>query len=98
MAQPGVAEGNGLAEPQNLEQPAPSPQAMDQSAVVGAKRKRDEGGDEGGDEGRADEISGEQKAATPVNGVTVGATRPNEKALIHAIYQVLKEYVFFFSS
>lgn len=94
MAQPGVAEGNGLAEPQNLEQPAPSPQAMDQSAVVGAKRKRDEGGDEG----RADEISGEQKAATPVNGVTVGATRPNEKALIHAIYQVLKEYVFFFSS
>lgn len=89
MAQPGVAEGNGVAEPQTLEQPAPSPQALDQAAVVGAKRKRDEEGEDGRD-GVV-----EEKGSPSVNGVVVGATRPNEKELIHAIYQVLKEYVDF---
>ena len=88
MAQPGVAEGNGVTEPQTLEQPAPSPQALDQAAVVGAKRKRDE--EEDGRDGVV-----EEKGSPSVNGVVVGATRPNEKELIRAIYQVLKEYVAF---
>lgn len=88
MAQPGVAEGNGVAEPQNLEQPATTPQAGDESAGVGAKRKRE---DDAEDE-RADGVAEENKDA-PVNGIMEGATRPNEKDLIRAIYEVLKEYV-----
>ncbi|MBE3044213.1 hypothetical protein IMZ48_16910 [Candidatus Bathyarchaeota archaeon] len=90
MAQPGVAEGNGVAEPHILEQPAPTPQAVDQAAAVGAKRKRDEGEDE-----RVDGVAEEGKGSPPVNGVMEGATRPNEKALIRTIYRLLKEYVNF---
>lgn len=88
MAQPGVAEGNGVAEPQNLEQPATTPQTGDESASVGAKRKRE---DDDEDE-RADGVADGDKD-TPVNGIMEGATRPNEKDLIRAVYDVLKEYV-----
>lgn len=88
MAQPGVAQGNGVAEPQNLEQPTTTPQPGDESAGAGAKRKRE---DDAEDE-RADRVA-EGDKEPPVDGIMEGATRPNEKDLIRAIYEVLKEYV-----
>lgn len=85
MAQPGVVEGNGVAESHNLEQPATSPDVGSEAAGIGAKRKRED--DAGGE--CADGVA-EGNENTPVNGIVEGATRPNEKELIRAIYDVLK--------
>ena len=89
MAQPGVAEGNEAAAPHNLAQPAPTPQPQ-AAEVVGAKRKREDEAEDG----RADAVDENGGGSPPVNGVVEGATRPNEKALVRSIYQLLKEYVY----
>lgn len=88
MAQPGVAESNEATAPHDLAQPAPTPQPQP-AEVVGAKRKREDETEDG----RVDAVDETDGGSPPVNGVVESATRPNEKALVRSIYQLLKEYV-----